>query len=99
MPFHHALLAVMLACTASAAVAATGPTPPVPAPSPTPATAAPPAAAAPTAATAPADPDEKVCKVEREIGSNRLKRVCRTRAQIDNEQAAAREALSREQKN
>lgn len=98
MSFRPALLAAMLACTSLAVVAATEPTPPAPAPSPT-TTAAPAAPAAAPAAAAPVDPDEKVCKVEREIGSNRLKRVCRTRAQIENERAAAREALSREQKN
>lgn len=45
-----------------------------------------------------ADPDEKVCKVARELGSNKLKRVCRTRAQIDAEREGARDALSREQR-
>lgn len=67
---------------------------------PQPAQKSEPAAAAPAPAAAPsaADPDEKVCKVERELGSNKLKRVCRTRAQIDADSAAAREALGREQR-
>lgn len=62
--------------------------------------AAPPAAETATAAAAApaADPNEKVCKVERELGSNKLKRVCRTRAQIDAERDAARETLTREQR-
>lgn len=58
-------------------------------------------AAIPAASPAPepaADPSEKVCKVAREIGSNKLKRVCRTRAQMDADREAAREALTREQR-
>lgn len=66
-----------------------------------------PQAAAPTDAApavavpaqdAAADANEKICKVGREIGSNKLKRVCRTRAQLDAEREAAREALTREQR-
>lgn len=53
-------------------------------------------AAAPSAAAA--DPNEKICKVGRELGSNKLRRVCRTRAQIDAESEAVREALGREQR-
>lgn len=53
-------------------------------------------AAPPAAATA--GPDEQVCKVQREVGSNRLKRVCRSRAQIEREREASRDALSREQR-
>lgn len=62
-------------------------------------------AATPAAAEAPAatdaarpDPNEKVCKLERQLGSNKMKRVCRTRAQIEIDREAAREALSREQR-
>ena len=55
------------------------------------------AAVAP-AAESKADPDEKVCKVERELGSNKMKRVCRTRAQVDADREAARDALTREQR-
>lgn len=64
-----------------------------PAPAAAPETPATPAPAAPAA-----DPNEQVCKVERQIGSNKLKRVCRTRAQIDAEREAAREAIGREQR-
>lgn len=98
MSFRHVLLAAMLA-SISHVVGAAEPAPPAPTPSPTAADTPAASAAAPSTAAAPVDPDEKVCKVERDIGSNRLKRVCRTRAQIENERAAAREALSREQKN
>lgn len=62
-----------------------------------------PPAATPAAAEAPAeaaksDQDEKVCKLERQLGSNKMKRVCRTRAQMEIDREAAREALSREQR-
>jgi hypothetical protein len=43
------------------------------------------------------DSDEKICKVGREIGSNKLKRICRTRAQIEADRESARETLVREQ--
>ncbi len=52
----------------------------------------------PVAAAPQVDPNEKICKVERELGSNKMKRVCRTRAQIEIDREAAREALSREQR-
>jgi predicted secreted protein len=61
-------------------------------------------AAAPTqeAAPAPAQPaaktDEKVCKLERQLGSNKMKRVCHSRADLDRQSEAARDALSREQR-
>ena len=42
--------------------------------------------------------DEKVCKLERQLGSNKMKRVCHTRAELDRKSEAAREALSREQR-
>ena len=54
--------------------------------------------APPASAAAQADPNEKICKVSRELGSNRLKRVCRTRAQMESERDAAREILSQEQR-
>lgn len=105
MILRTAALGLMLACmstatfangatdaTAAAAGAQASPPPAATAPVAAPATPASPAAARP-------DPEEKVCKVEREIGSNRLKRVCRTRQQIDDAREAAREAISREQKN
>ncbi len=60
--------------------------------------AATPATAAEPADAAKADPNEKVCKLERQLGSNKMKRVCRTRAQIEIDREAAREALSREQR-
>ncbi|MFZ5658131.1 MAG: hypothetical protein ACOY37_13970 [Pseudomonadota bacterium] len=86
----HSLALVALLVTAPAMATTTGQ--PAPAPAPTP------EAAGQTPAASPADPDEKVCKVERELGSNKLKRVCRTRAQLDAERDATREALSREQR-
>ena len=72
---------------------------PAPAAAPTAAAPAAAPAAAEAAPAAPAvDPNEQVCKVERVLGSNKMKRVCRTRAQIEVDRDAAREALSREQR-
>lgn len=51
------------------------------------------------AADAQPDPNEKVCKLERQLGSNKMARVCRTRAQIDAERASARSSLARGQGN
>lgn len=50
---------------------------------------------APSAAPAEAPkPEQKlVCKKERSIGSQMVKRVCRTQAQIDAEREAARQGL------
>lgn len=65
------------------------------------AVAAAPTAAAPAATpstAAQADGEAKVCKLEKELGSNRPKRICRTKAQIEAERAAARDAVSREQR-
>ena len=61
-------------------------------------TALPPAGAKP-ADTAPAkvaadDPNRKVCRLERELGSNRAKRICHTRAELDAQSEAARASLS-----
>lgn len=83
--------ALALALLVTAAPAFAGPNDAAP-PAPTPATAAEPAA------PAKADPNEKVCKLERQLGSNKMKRVCRTRAQMEIDREAAREALSREQR-
>ncbi|GAB6195898.1 hypothetical protein [Lysobacter xanthus] len=57
--------------------------------------AAPAVAAAPATAAAPAaaGEDKKVCKLERELGSNRAKRVCRTRAEVNADADAARASL------
>lgn len=87
MKLHAALLPALLLAAPVLATASEQP-------------ASPPAAetAAAAAAAPAADPNEKVCKVERELGSNKLKRVCRTRAQIDAERDAARETLTREQR-
>lgn len=41
--------------------------------------------------------DEKVCTMEKSLGSNMKKRVCRTRAQYEAERERAREALDRTQ--
>lgn len=66
---------------------------------------APPAAAQPAAdapaqpAVAEADPDERVCRRERTIGSNRPTMVCRTRAQAERERERAREAAASHSRN
>ncbi|GAB1596700.1 hypothetical protein [Lysobacter claricitrinus] len=44
------------------------------------------------------DSDKKICKLERELGSNRAKRVCHTRAELDASSAASRDALSAAQR-
>jgi hypothetical protein len=53
------------------------------------------AASAPAAAdTKTASQDDKlICEVERPVGSNIPKRVCRTQAQIDREREAAQEKM------
>ena len=65
-------------------------------------TPAPEAAAETVPAAAPAvteaKAEEKVCKLERQLGSNKMKRVCHTRAELDRQSESAREALSREQR-
>lgn len=66
-------------------------------------TTAPAADAAPTTEAAPAaapattarnDGDVKVCRMVREIGSNRASRVCRTKAQIEAESETARSRMN-----
>lgn len=65
-------------------------------------TTAPAADAAPTTEAAPAAPattarndgDVKVCRMVREIGSNRASRVCRTKAQIEAESETARSRMN-----
>ncbi len=37
---------------------------------------------------------EKVCRMERTIGSNRSKRVCRTKAELEREKAHAQDQLT-----
>lgn len=84
-------IALLLAVLQSSAVA----TPAAAQDAATPVTAAPAAASpAPAAATE----GEKICTLERTLGSNRSKRVCRSKAQIDSDREAAREAMSREQR-
>lgn len=59
--------------------------------------AAAPVAAAPEASSKPIAQDagdRKICKLERELGSNRAKRVCRTRTEMDAQSEAARASLS-----
>jgi hypothetical protein len=51
------------------------------------------------AATAVADGEEKVCRSERELGSNRIERVCKTRTQIEAEKEAASDNLDRLDRN
>lgn len=58
------------------------------------ATAAEPAAPA-EPATAKTAAEEQVCTVEKQLGSNMKKRVCRTRAQYEAEQVNARGAMDR----
>ncbi|TZF88945.1 hypothetical protein [Cognatilysobacter lacus] len=67
-------------------------------------------AEAPTASTSQAEPapgaepkvadtgQRKLCKLERELGSNRAKRVCRTREEIDASTEAARASISAAQR-
>lgn len=52
-------------------------------------------AAAQSEATA--DPDRMVCHVERTIGSNLARKVCRTVAQLERERELSREGLSKAQ--
>ena len=42
-------------------------------------------------------PDDLVCKREKPIGSNRVEKVCRTRAQIAAEERATQDELRRQQ--
>jgi hypothetical protein len=53
------------------------------------------AASAPAAASKPtaSDDDKLICEMERPVGSNIPKRVCRTQAQIDREREAAQDKM------
>lgn len=89
-------LALVAGTPQARAVDAT-PTPSAPADAPTAATAeaAPATPAAPEAAVA---TEKKSCKLERELGSNRAKRVCRTRAEMNADAEAARNSISEAQR-
>lgn len=96
MNIRHFALVVALAAPFSAGAADT---PPADAPVASSSAAAAPAAAPATPTTAQAaDTNEKVCKLERQLGSNKMKRVCRTKEQMEIDRAAARETLTREQR-
>lgn len=85
------LLAGLAAGPALAVDAPTAPTPePVAVPTPEPA-AAPAPPAAPVARN---DGDVKVCRMVKEIGSNRATRVCKTKAQIEAESDLARKSMT-----
>jgi len=47
------------------------------------------------ASTAAQPEDRQVCRVEKELGSNRAKRVCRSSAQMERDRERAREELSK----
>ena len=87
---HAALAALLFATSLAQAAPPAGPTPAAPL-AEEPGTPTPAAVADPPA-------DEKVCKLERQLGSNKMKRVCHSRAELDRQGEAAREALSREQR-
>ncbi|AXK72947.1 hypothetical protein DWG18_12105 [Lysobacter sp. TY2-98] len=42
--------------------------------------------------------EKKICKLERELGSNRAKRVCHSREELDAQSEASRAALSAAQR-
>lgn len=88
--------AVLLSALLYASAVATASETPVAAPAPAPAVAE--ASTAPAAEAAAAKPDNVICRIERTIGSQRARRVCRPATGHNGDRDEGVEALQRAQR-